>query len=70
MTKSTSVTTTGSDTIYNNNGGTLYLARVNNTKTSELPSTGGIGTYIFTIGGVAIMAAAIFMLIFRKKEEA
>lgn len=62
-------TTTKTDTVYNNNGGTLYLARVNNTKTSELPSTGGIGTYMFTIAGVAILATAAFMLIFRKKEE-
>lgn len=65
----TTTTTTKSDTVYNNNGGTLYLVRINNTKTSELPSTGGIGTYLFTIAGVAIIATAAFMLIFRKKEE-
>ena len=57
------------NTVYNNNGGTISLARVNNSKTPKLPSTGGIGTYMFTIAGVAILALASFMLIFRKKEQ-
>lgn len=36
-----------------------YTGReVSNTKLSSLPSTGGIGTTIFTIGGCAIMVAA------------
>ena len=64
----TTTSTTGNATYYNNNGGTVSLNRINNTKTSELPSTGGIGTYLFTIAGVAIIATAAFMLIFRKKE--
>ena len=29
-----------------------------NTKISELPSTGGMGTYLFTIIGVVVMAVA------------
>ena len=35
---------------------------IKNTKIAQLPSTGGIGTTIFTIGGCAIMiiAAALF----------
>lgn len=64
--------TTSSETsnvVYNNNGGTYSVARINNTKTSELPSTGGIGTYMFTVAGVAILALAAFMLIFRRKED-
>lgn len=48
--------------------GTVMVGRINNTKTSELPSTGGIGTYMFTIAGVAILSLAAFMLVFRKKE--
>ena len=51
------------------NRGFVYVAQVPNTKKSELPSTGGIGTYLFTTAGVAILATAAFMLIFRKKEE-
>lgn len=40
-----------------------------NTKLSALPSTGGIGTTIFTIGGCAIMiAAAFFFFVSRRKE--
>lgn len=33
-----------------------------------LPSTGGIGTYIFTIGGAVLMITAAFILIYRKKK--
>lgn len=51
------------------NRGWIYVNQIPNTKTPELPSTGGIGTYLFTIAGVAIIATAAFMLIFRKKEE-
>ena len=41
-----------------------------NTKLSALPSTGGIGTTIFTIAGCAIMiAAAGFFFASRKKAN-
>ena len=42
-----------------------------NTKLSSLPSTGGIGTTIFTIGGCAIMiiAAALFFASRRKAAK-
>ncbi len=39
-----------------------------NTKVGELPSTGGMGTYLFTIVGVFIMASAAGMLILRRKR--
>lgn len=44
---------------------------VQNTKLASLPSTGGIGTTIFTIGGCAIMiaAAALYFVNRRKSEE-
>ena len=44
---------------------------IKNTSLAELPSTGGIGTTIFTIGGCAIMiaAAALFFVSRRKSEE-
>ena len=43
---------------------------ITNTKMSALPSTGGIGTAVFTIGGCAIMVvAAYFFLANRKKES-
>ena len=45
--------------------------KITNTKLSSLPSTGGIGTTIFTIGGCAIMiaAAALYFVNRRKSEE-
>lgn len=39
-----------------------------NTKISELPSTGGIGTTIFTIGGCLIMIAAAAMLFASRRK--
>lgn len=41
-----------------------------NTKLSSLPSTGGIGTTIFTIGGCAIMVAAAFFFFVSRRKEA
>ena len=44
---------------------------ITNTQLSSLPSTGGIGTTIFTIGGCVIMiaAAALYFVNRRKSEE-
>ncbi len=42
-----------------------------NTPLSSLPSTGGMGTYLFTIAGIAIMAiAAGLFLVSRKRRKA
>ncbi len=38
-----------------------------NTKLSALPSTGGIGTYVFTMAGTAVMAAAVIFFMNRKE---
>lgn len=44
--------------------------KIPNTKLSSLPSTGGIGTTIFTVAGCGIMiAAAFFFFASRKKEN-
>ena len=40
-----------------------------NTELPALPSTGGIGTAVLTVGGVAVMALAIVLLLRRKKQE-
>ena len=46
------------------------VTQIKNTKISSLPSTGGIGTTIFTIGGCIIMIAAAFLFFrSRKKSE-
>ena len=43
---------------------------VTNNQGFNLPSTGGMGTYIFTIAGLVIMAGAAFLLIASKKRRA
>ena len=45
-----------------------YTFTVENQKGFSLPSTGGMGTYLFTIGGIVIMAGAAFALIAMKKR--
>ena len=66
LTDSTATTTTitvGSDTP------TGTTTSIVNTKLSTLPSTGGIGTTIFTIGGCAIMIAAAFLFFASRKKN-
>lgn len=43
--------------------------KIKNTKITGLPSTGGIGTYVFTIGGAAFMVIAIFMIVAGKRNR-
>lgn len=43
---------------------------ITNNKGFNLPATGGMGTYLFTIGGLVIMAGAAFLLIASKKRRA
>ena len=35
-----------------------------------MPGTGGMGTYIFTIGGLVVMAGAVLLLVSSKKKRA
>ena len=44
---------------------------MNDTKLASLPSTGGIGTTIFTVGGCAIMiaAAGLYFSLRRRTEK-
>ena len=51
--------------------GAFGKTEMTDTKLTSLPSTGGIGTTIFTIGGCAIMiaAAALYFVNRRKSEE-
>lgn len=49
------------------NGGYVNTTVINN-KGFSLPETGGMGTYLFTIGGIVIMAGAAFALIAMKKR--
>lgn len=45
------------------------LNLIENTTTIDLPTTGGIGTIVFTAGGVLLMAGALFFLFGNKKKE-
>ena len=59
-----SMTTEQQDMILTN------IANVANTPGSTLPSTGGVGATLMTIGGVAlILAAGAFLVIRRRKEQ-
>lgn len=51
------------------NGGTFLLGDpIPNTKVSELPSTGGMGTTLFVVGGIAVMALAIVLIAANKRR--
>ena len=45
------------------------MVEVANSNTFKLPETGGIGTTIFSVGGVLLIAAAVVILIMKKKNE-
>ena len=51
-------------------GNYYYAFSVQNDKGFNLPSTGGMGTYLFTIAGLVIMAGAAFLLITSRKRRA
>ena len=55
--------------INKDNKGQLATTITNN-KGFNLPSTGGMGTYLFTIGGIIVMAGAVILLIASKKKRA
>lgn len=46
------------------------IADIVNKKGFKLPGTGGMGTYIFTIGGLVVMAGAVLLLVSSKKKRA
>lgn len=46
-----------------------FTAGFVNSNIGTLPSTGGMGTVLFTVGGIAIMALALFLLFGGKKKQ-
>ena len=46
-----------------------YTINLHNATTPVLPSTGGAGTVMFTVGGVAVMVLAAVLFLKRKREE-
>lgn len=61
-------TFTGSDDTTAAQG--VKVQTVINKKGFTLPTTGGIGTFVFTFAGIAMMAAAVILLITGKKKKA
>lgn len=66
-TKTTTTYGTG-DGVRATNG--KFDVTVKNYKGFTLPTTGGIGTFVFTFAGIAMMAAAVILLITSKKKKA
>lgn len=64
-TKITTITTTYTFTDFGDKG----ITTITNTKLSALPSTGGIGTTIFTIAGCLIMIAAAGLFFASRKKS-
>lgn len=61
-----SVTNEGKATL---NAEKINSTEIMNTKLTQLPSTGGMGTYIFTIAGVVLMACAAGAFIISRKKS-
>ena len=49
--------------------GTSSVTYIRNTRMGELPSTGGMGTYLFTIIGVVVMAGAVGAFLINRRKE-
>ena len=64
------VTVDGTQVEKNSSGdyANYFKAVIENQPGFSLPETGGMGTYLFTIGGIVIMAGAAFALIAMKKR--
>lgn len=65
---STYTATYGADKVITNIESTSQTTYIKNTTLKKLPSTGGIGTYIFTIIGVALMVIAALLYIRRRRQ--
>ena len=63
-----SATVNGKDVTMTDGNAIVPLTVVNNPG-FDLPKTGGYGTWMFTIGGVALLGAAAFIVICRRKHK-
>ena len=50
-------------------GDRIYAVKLKNATLPVLPSTGGVGTAMFTVGGAAVMVLAAVLFLRRKKED-
>ena len=49
--------------------GKCLTAVLKNSTTSALPTTGGMGTVVFTVVGVALMAGAAGFFVVRRRKQ-
>ena len=49
--------------------GGVYTVKVKNTSGIQLPITGGTGTVIFTVVGIALMVGAVVLLVVSRKKS-
>ena len=68
--KTTTTTTIETKTLTGAGADGVFITTVKNSKGFTLPTTGGIGTFVFTFAGIAMMAAAVILLITSKKKKA
>lgn len=68
--KTTTTTTIETKTLTDAGNEGVFTTVVKNSKGFTLPTTGGIGTFVFTFAGIAMMAAAVILLITSKKKKA
>ena len=68
--KTTTTTTIETKTLTNAGENGVFRTVVKNSQGFTLPTTGGIGTFVFTFAGIAMMAAAVILLITSKKKKA
>lgn len=68
--KTTTTTTIETKTLTDAGNKGVFTTVVKNSKGFTLPTTGGIGTFVFTFAGIAMMAAAVILLITGKKKKA
>lgn len=47
----------------------VYTVKVENTSGIQLPITGGTGTVIFTVVGIALMVGAVVLLVVSRKKS-
>lgn len=57
------------ETVGNITKNEMTIYQITNTKLYSLPESGGLGTYGFTISGVAILATALLLFINNKRRE-
>lgn len=50
-------------------GGNVFVTTITNLSGSLLPETGGMGTTLFTIGGIILMIAAVVLFITKRKAS-